>query len=133
MIRKVPLLVAQLAATLAAVQPASASSTAFDEPASATPSNPVLASIDYKLLYRRMMQLGLLSQELGYTLTVDTDGKPLDCSFNRQFKSFYVRKKLCDAFIETTSFSPARDAAGNLVAGTYQGNVEVASFFQPSR
>lgn len=94
---------------------------------------PVLAEIDYKRLYRRMMQLGMLSQVIGYTLDVDAEGKATDCHFSRRFKSRYTREQLCEAFREATGFQPARDAQGNAVAGTYQGEVEVASFFQPSR
>ena len=94
---------------------------------------PVQTEIDYKLLYRRMMQLGMLSQVLGYSLSVDAEGKVTDCRFSRHFKSRYTREQLCEAFREATEFRSARDAQGNAVAGTYEGEVEVASFFQPSR
>jgi hypothetical protein len=94
---------------------------------------PVLTEIDYKLLYRRMMQLGMLSQVLGYTLSVDDKGEATDCRFSRRFKSRYTREQLCEAFRDATGFQPARDAQGIAVAGTYEGEVEVASFFQPSR
>lgn len=94
---------------------------------------PELAAIDYKLLYRRLMQLGMLSQKLGYTLTVGADGKPTDCEFSRPIKSAYTRKRLCMAFIETITFQPARDVAGEPLVGAYQGEIEIASFFQPSR
>lgn len=94
---------------------------------------PELASIDYKLLYRRLMQLGMLSQVLGYSLSVDADGKATDCRFSRRFKSRYTRDQLCTAFMESTRFHPARGASGAAVGGTYEGEIEIASFFQPSR
>lgn len=112
----------------ARMQGASPSASASDPAGS-----PQLTSIDRGILYRRMMQLGMLSQVLGYKLSVDAEGKAAQCSFSRQFKSPYTRKRLCEAFIETTAFEPARDATGQAVAGTYEGEIEIASFFQPSR
>ena len=93
----------------------------------------MLEEIDYKLLYRRMMQLGMLSQVLGYSLTVDAEGKATDCRFSRRFKSAYTTKELCKQFLRVTTFEPARDAQGNPVVGTYEGEIEIASFFQPNR
>ncbi len=94
---------------------------------------PQLKSIDREILYRRMMQLGMLTQVLGYKLSVDAEGKATQCSFSREFKSAYTTKRLCAAFIETTAFEPARDEGGKAMAGTYEGEIEIASFFQPSR
>lgn len=102
-------------------------------PAAKAEQAPELTAIDYTVLYRRMMQLGMLSQQLGYTLTVDGDGKAVACSFSRRFKSPYTSKELCKAFIRTTQFKPARDGQGNAVIGLYEGEVEIASFFQPNR
>jgi hypothetical protein len=112
----------------ARMQSASPSASASD-PA----GTPQLKSIDRGNLYRRMMQLGMLSQVLGYKLSVDTEGKAAQCSFSREFKSPFTKKRLCEAFIETTAFEPARDESGKAVAGTYEGEIEIASFFQPSR
>ncbi len=94
---------------------------------------PELVAIDYKALYREMMRLGMVSQVLGYTLTVGSDGRPADCRFSRRFKNRYTRRQLCQAFRNTTTFRPARDGQGNPVIGTYEGEIEIASFFQPSR
>jgi hypothetical protein len=94
---------------------------------------PELVSIDYKMLYRQLMQLGMVSQVLGYSLNVDADGKATGCSFSRRFSRRYTREQLCKAFMTYTEFRPARDAAGNAVAGTYESEIEIASFFQPSR
>jgi hypothetical protein len=102
------------------------------EPAPAA-QPPELVSIDYDMLYRQLMQLGMVSQVLGYSLNVDADGKASDCSFSRRFSRRYTREQLCKAFVTYTEFRPARDASGNAVAGTYEGEIEIASFFQPSR
>jgi hypothetical protein len=104
-----------------------------DTPAAETAQAPELVEIDYKTLYRRMMRLGMVSQVLGYTLAVDEAGKPTDCELSRKFRSPYTVKALCKDLMATTTFEPARDAQGNAVAGTYEGEVEIASFFQPSR
>ncbi len=111
-------------------QPASA---AADMPTGEAAQAPELVEIDYKTLYRRMMQLGMVTQVLGYTLAVDEAGKPTDCELSRKFRSPYTAKALCKELMATTTFEPARDAQGNAVAGSYQGEVEIASFFQPSR
>jgi hypothetical protein len=113
--------VAGISASLRAQEPAPA----------AQPSE--LVSIDYKMLYRQLMQLGMVSQVLGYSLKVDADGKVTDCSFSRRFARRYTREQLCKAVVTYTELRPARDAAGNAVVGTYEGEIEVASFFQPSR
>ena len=108
---------------------AAATSPSASDPA----GTPQLKSIDREILYRRMMQLGMLTQVLGYKLSVDAEGKTAQCSFSREFKSAYTARRLCAAFIETTAFEPARDETGKPVAGTYEGAIEIASFFQPSR
>lgn len=102
-------------------------------PAAEGAQAPELVDIDYKTLYRRMMQLGMVTQVLGYTLAVDETGQPTDCELSRKFRSPYTVKALCKELMATTTLEPARDAQGNAVAGTYEGEVEIASFFQPSR
>ena len=104
-----------------------------DTPATQEAQAPELVEIDYKTLYRRMMRLGMVSQVLGYTLAVDEAGKPTDCELSRKFRSPYTVKTLCQDLMATTTFEPARDVQGNAVAGSYKGEVEIASFFQPSR
>lgn len=93
---------------------------------------PRLTEINYERLYRRLIQAGMFSQVLGYTLTVDTDGKVTGCSFSRDFRLLVTERDLCRAFSRAFAFEPARDSAGNPVAGAYEGKVEVASFFQPN-
>lgn len=104
-----------------------------DAPAAGRAQPPQLVEIDYKTLYRRMMQLGMVSQVLGYTLAVDEAGQPTDCALSRKFRSPFTTKALCKELMATTTFEPARDVQGNAVAGTFEAKVEIASFFQPSR
>jgi protein TonB len=97
-----------------------------------TAAAPQLTEINYERLYRRLVQAGMFSQVLGYTLTVDAEGKVTGCSFTRDFRMVVTERDLCRAFTRSFSFVPARDTAGKAVAGQYQGKVEVASFFQPN-
>lgn len=94
---------------------------------------PQLESINYVRLYRRLVQAGMLSQVLGYKLTIDAEGRPVDCRFSRDFRMVATERDVCRAFLRSTTFEPARDAQGNPVAGTYEDEIEIASFFQPSR
>ena len=68
-----------------------------------------------------------------YTLTVDAEGKPVGCSFSRDFRMLVTERDVCRSFLRSVTFEPARDAQGNPVIGTYEGEIEIASFFQPSR
>jgi hypothetical protein len=94
---------------------------------------PQLSSINYERLYRRLVQAGMLSQVLHYTLSVDAEGKPVECSFSRDFRMLVTEREVCRSFLRSVTFEPARDAQGNPVAGRYQGEIEIASFFQPNR
>lgn len=93
---------------------------------------PHLTEINYERLYRRLIQAGMFSQVLGYTLSVDAEGRVTGCSFTRDFRMEVTKRDLCRAFARSFSFQPARDAAGNPVTGQYHGRIEVASFFQPN-
>lgn len=94
---------------------------------------PQLTAINYERLYRRLVQAGMVSQVLEYTLTVDAEGKPVECSFSRDFRMLATRREVCRSLQRSVTFDPARDAQGNPVAGRYQGKIEIASFFQPDR
>lgn len=136
--KKASSIVAWLGAIVMLAGPASllhaeTATAAADTPAAEDGQAPELVEIDYKTLYRRMMQLGMVTQVLGYMLAVDEAGQPTDCELSRKFRSPYTTKALCKELIATTTFEPARDVQGNAVAGTYEGEVEIASFFQPSR
>jgi len=100
----------------------------------AAPPQPVqLAAFDYDNFLERALELGMLSQTLGYTVTVAADGKVTDCKLGRKFRRAFINAQLCKAVVSSAQFAPARDAQGNAVASTYQGDVKIHSFFQPSR
>jgi hypothetical protein len=91
-----------------------------------------VTSIDYDRLYRRLVQEGMISQVLGYTLTVDAEGKPVGCSFSRGFRMLVTERGVCRSFLRSVTFERARDAQGNPVAGRYSDEIEVVSFFRPN-
>ncbi len=92
-----------------------------------------LVEFDYEEFFDRATQLGLLTQKLGYTLTVSPEGKATDCKLSRTFRSQFVNKELCKSLMRNAKLSPAVDAAGNPVSGTYTGEVQMWSFFQADR
>lgn len=97
-------------------------------------SRPVaLMAFDYDEFFDRATQLGMLSQSLGYTVTVAADGTATDCALARRFRSQYTTKELCKSIARNAQFQPARDAQGNAIAATYQGKVQIYSFFAPNR
>ena len=117
---------AGLAAQEGAVQSASV------PPASAASSDgrpPELTAFDYKSFFRRSTQLGLLTQDLGYTLSVAADGSITDCKLSRSFRLANTERELCRAITRAADLAPATDAAGNPVPGTYQGEVKIWSPF----
>jgi protein TonB len=75
----------------------------------------------------------MLSQTLGYTVTVAADGAVTDCTLSRKFRRAFINAQLCKAVAGSAQFAPARDAQGNAVASTYKGEVRIHSFFQPDR
>lgn len=107
--------------------------TSQDIGTSAAPLPVELVAFDYQEFFDRATQLGMLSQTLGYTLTVAPDGKVTDCSLARRFKSPYVTKELCEAVSRNAQLNPARDAQGNAVSGTYKGEVQIYSYFAANR
>ncbi|WP_086608312.1 hypothetical protein [Erythrobacter donghaensis] len=125
-----------IAAALGSV-PLAASTSVTPQPAETgaaqASQTPQLVSINYERLYRRMVQAGMVSQVLEYSLSVDAEGKATGCRFGRDFRMLSTEREVCRSFLRSVSFEPARDDAGNPVAGTYRGKVEIASFFQPDR
>lgn len=125
---------AVFAAALATVSPLAASTAITPQPAeTGTAQAPQLVAINYERLYRRMVQAGMVSQVLEFSLSVDAEGKATGCSFGRDFRMLATEREVCRSFLRSVSFEPARDHAGRAVAGTYRGEVEIASFFQPDR
>jgi len=92
-----------------------------------------LLEFDYKEFFVRATRLGMLSQTLGYTVTVGQDGEVTDCTLARSFRSPYTTKELCKAIARYAQFQPALDAQGNAVLGAYTGEVHIYSYFTPNR
>lgn len=92
-----------------------------------------LLEFDYEEFFVRATRLGMLTQTLGYTVTVGQDGEVTDCTLARSFRSPYTTKELCKAIARYAQFQPARDAQGNAVLGTYTGEVQIYSYFTPNR
>jgi hypothetical protein len=92
-----------------------------------------LVEFDFDGFFDRATQLGLLTQKIGYTLTVSPEGKATDCKLSRTFRRQFVNKELCKSFMRNAKLSPAVDAAGNPVPGTYTGEVQMWSFFRADR
>lgn len=109
------------------------SSSSFVVRDTAAPDAPQMTSINYERLYRRLVQAGMVSQVLEYKLAVDAEGKPVGCSFSRDFRMVVTEREVCRSLLRSVTFDPARDAQGSPVAGTYEGEIEIASFFQPNR
>ncbi len=97
-------------------------------------SQPVeLVEFNYRKFFRRATQLGMLTQELGYSVDLDADGKVVDCAFSRSFDNPFTTKELCRAIARSARFKPAHDAQGNATAGTYDDAIRIWSFFEPNR
>ena len=97
-------------------------------------SKPVeLVSFNYMTVYRRAAQLGLLSQDIAYTVTVAPDGTATDCDIEREYRSPLTAKELCRAIMRSGEFSPARDEAGQTTSGTFTAAIRYWSPFAASR
>lgn len=65
----------------------------------------------------------MLSQELGYTITVDPSGKPIDCDLSRKFRRKATEIALCRPMLKSMTFEPARDVNGTAIEGTYSSTI----------
>ncbi len=98
------------------------------------PAQPAaLVAFDIRRFFTRAMQLGLTTQELHYSVTIGTDGRPEDCRFARPFRSAFVTSEMCAQLQRVATFRPALDAAGHPVASRYSGSVTILSVFTPDR
>ncbi len=70
-------------------------------------------------LLKTSSRLRVWRSHLGYTITVDADGKPTDCALDDEFRRKYVNTKLCSVLLKHHKFEPARDEANEPVAGHY--------------
>jgi hypothetical protein len=94
---------------------------------------PQLVELDTVLLYRRLTRLGMVSQQLAYTLAVNAQGQVAGCELSREFRNAFTRKQICRALADSAVFAPARDASGNAVEGAYAGAIDLKTFFTPDR
>lgn len=84
-------------------------------------------------LSRTALRVGMLAQELEYTLEVGPDGTATDCSLSRKFRSPLVTKQLCEVLMRDSRLSPALDATGKPTSGTYSGLIDFRMWIKPSR
>lgn len=61
----------------------------------------------------------LLSEKIGFTLTVDADGEVTDCELSRDFRRRATEIALCRPFLQHATFEPARNSEGEAVAGAF--------------
>lgn len=80
-----------------------------------------------------MTQLGMVSQQLGYSLSIDAEGQVTDCNLSRRFKSRFTADEICKALARNIEFAPARDAQGNATESSYNGALDLLTFFRPDR
>lgn len=103
------------------------------EPVPQSAQLPALIEMDSLRLYRRMSQLGMVSQQLGFSLDVGADGTASACRLARPFRSPYTNKEACKALVRYIKLAPARDAQGTAIEGTYESAVNLWTFFRPDR
>ena len=114
-----------LAASIAAALPAAAQS---------GPRGPELIAFDgLRELVAASKRVGMLSQQLDFTIEVAPDGAPTGCDLSRKFRSPRVKKELCEVLMRRSRFHPARDAQGTAVSGTYSGNIDFRMWVDPDR
>ncbi|MCL9982611.1 MAG: hypothetical protein NBV60_05570 [Erythrobacter sp.] len=78
-------------------------------------------------------RLGMLAQQLDYTIEVGPDSMPASCALSRKFRSPLVSKQLCEVLVRRSRFAPARDAWGTAVRGTYTGRITFDMSIKPDR
>lgn len=66
----------------------------------------------------------LLTEVIGYRLAVDAEGRPTDCTLDRDFRRRIVTIQLCRVLVGHHRFEPARDAAGKPIAGSYSSRID---------
>lgn len=92
-----------------------------------------LVSFDYPRFFSRAHQLGLMSQTLGFTMSVDDRGKVTDCALAVEFRNRFTAREVCRKLVSNIRLNPARDPQGQAVSGTFRGEVAILSYFTPDR
>ncbi|WP_299192166.1 hypothetical protein [uncultured Erythrobacter sp.] len=65
----------------------------------------------------------LLSQELGFTLTIGPDGTPTECELTRDFRRRATEIALCRPLLRYMRFEPAINQDGNPTTGRYSSTI----------
>ncbi len=66
----------------------------------------------------------MLSQKLGFTLTIDATGKPIECELSRKFRRRATEVALCRPLLKHMRFEPAIDSDGNPTTGRYKSEID---------
>lgn len=90
--------------------------------ASIAVSKPVLKKMP-SMTASEMPLAGATRNEVGFRLTVSPEGRAVGCEIVKSSGSDRLDAKVCEKLIAGTRFTPARNAAGNPVAATYQSSM----------
>lgn len=89
------------------------------------PRGPVLIAFEgLNQLAAEASRQAMLSQVLGFTLTIDAEGKPTQCELDRDFRRRATEIALCRPLLRYHRFEPAIDAQGNPVEGRYRSQID---------
>lgn len=128
------IMVAALGAAICGPVAAGASAPAVPAPVVQAPTPPQLIAFDgLSELTGVSSRLGMLAQQLDYTIEVAPDGTSTSCKLARKFRSPLVNKQLCEVLLRRSRFAPARDAWGTAVGGTYIGRITFDMPIKPDR
>lgn len=117
-------------AAVAVLLPSGAS--AEDHGQRSYPHGPVLLSFDggealAVAVYRQRM----LTAVINYTLTVDTEGRAVDCEIVPRFRRRAPEIAICRPLMKYMVFEPARDEAGRAITGTYSDAIDMRTGIKP--
>lgn len=70
----------------------------------------------------------ILSQRLGYILTIGTDGEVTNCELTREFRYRATEVAMCRPFERHLNFEPALDENGMPTVGTYEFSIDINTF-----
>ena len=73
----------------------------------------------------------LLSEKIGFTLTIDAEGEVTDCELSRDFRRRATEIALCRPFMRYATFDPARNSQGEAIAGTFFIEIDFDMWMDP--
>lgn len=94
----------------------------------ATPPVPIAFEGGHELGVSAVRQR-ILSQKLGYILTVDAEGIVTDCQLSNEFRMRATTIAMCRPFMKHMTFEPARDENGQPTVGTYAFEIDFNMVF----